>query len=113
MKGRYVSIGALVLTVLLVNLFPSGLLHVLFGQGTAFFWGQPYVEYFLIFIVLPGGICLEIVDFVRGRQTVKKDYSPEALGEKIVTERILVICPFCGAKTEQGLLKCQNCHADL
>lgn len=27
--------------------------------------------------------------------------------------RVLVICPFCGAKTEQGLSKCQNCQADL
>lgn len=33
--------------------------------------------------------------------------------ERIVTERVLVICPFCGAKTEQGLTKCQNCQADL
>ncbi len=113
MKGRYVSIGAVVLTVLLVNLFPSGLLHVLFGQGTALFWGQPYVEYFLIFIVLPGGVCLEIVDFVRRRQTVKKDYSPESLREKIVTERILVVCPYCGAKNEQGILRCRACGAEM
>jgi len=33
--------------------------------------------------------------------------------EKVITERVLVICPFCGAKTEQGLSKCQNCQADL
>ena len=27
--------------------------------------------------------------------------------------RVLVICPYCGAKTEQGLTKCQKCGADL
>ncbi|NHJ12927.1 MAG: hypothetical protein EAX95_04585 [Candidatus Thorarchaeota archaeon] len=27
--------------------------------------------------------------------------------------KVLVICPYCGAKTEQGLTKCQNCQADL
>ena len=27
--------------------------------------------------------------------------------------KVLVICPYCGAKTEQGIGKCQNCQADL
>jgi len=27
--------------------------------------------------------------------------------------KVLVICPYCGAKTEQGLAKCQKCNADL
>ncbi|RLI52980.1 MAG: hypothetical protein DRO87_12300 [Candidatus Thorarchaeota archaeon] len=27
--------------------------------------------------------------------------------------KVLVVCPFCGAKTEQGISKCQNCGADL
>lgn len=33
----------------------------------------------------------------------------------VVTEvaKVLVVCPFCGAKTEQGLAKCQKCGADL
>ncbi len=26
---------------------------------------------------------------------------------------ILVICPYCGAKTEQGILECRNCGAEL
>ena len=30
-----------------------------------------------------------------------------------VGAKILVICPYCGAKTEQGILECQNCGADL
>jgi hypothetical protein len=27
--------------------------------------------------------------------------------------KVFVICPYCGAKTEQGLSKCQKCGADL
>jgi hypothetical protein len=48
-----------------------------------------------------------------------KESSPEMPGpdstlkEKEITTKVLIICPFCGAKTEQGLLKCQNCGADL
>jgi hypothetical protein len=30
-----------------------------------------------------------------------------------VETRILVICPYCGAKNEQGILRCQNCSAEL
>ena len=37
----------------------------------------------------------------------------EATKEREVTTRILVICPFCGAKNEQGILKCYNCGAEL
>ncbi len=48
-----------------------------------------------------------------------KEISPEmpkpdlTLKEKEITTKVLIICPFCGAKTEQGLTKCQNCGADL
>jgi hypothetical protein len=42
-----------------------------------------------------------------------KAFEPEPIRERIITERVLVVCPYCGAKTEQGLLKCQNCRADL
>lgn len=27
--------------------------------------------------------------------------------------KVLVICPYCGSKTEQGITKCQKCGADL
>ena len=33
--------------------------------------------------------------------------------ERIITERVLVICSYCGSKTEQGITKCQKCGADL
>jgi len=32
---------------------------------------------------------------------------------KEVETRYLVICPYCGAKNEQGIMKCQNCSAEL
>jgi len=44
--------------------------------------------------------------------------APEAAMSSISTRerevvKVLVVCPYCGAKTEQGLSKCQNCQADL
>ena len=32
---------------------------------------------------------------------------------EIVRDRVLVICPYCGSKNEQGVLTCHNCDADL
>lgn len=29
------------------------------------------------------------------------------------TAKVLVVCPFCGSKTEQGLSSCQKCGANL
>jgi len=113
MRGLYVSIGAVVLAVLLYVLFPTGLLHVLFSRGGPLFYRQPYVEYVLIILVLPGGVCLEIVAFVRRRRVIRKNPSAEPLRERIITERVLVVCPYCGAKNEQGITKCQSCDADL
>jgi ABC-type nitrate/sulfonate/bicarbonate transport system permease component len=33
-------------------------------------------------------------------------------GTQVIT-RVLVVCPYCGSKNEQGILKCQNCSAEL
>ena len=34
--------------------------------------------------------------------------------ERTTVEKVvLIICPYCGAKNEQGILKCQKCKADL
>ena len=32
---------------------------------------------------------------------------------EIVRDRVLVICPYCGSKNEQGVLNCNNCDAQL
>lgn len=42
-----------------------------------------------------------------------KELIIEPIRERIVTERVLIICPFCGTKNEQGIGKCQNCGVDL
>jgi len=33
-------------------------------------------------------------------------------GREVIT-RVLVVCPYCGSKNEQGVLKCHNCSADV
>ncbi len=37
----------------------------------------------------------------------------DTVKEREVMTRVLVVCPFCGSKNEQGVLKCQNCGAEL
>ena len=32
---------------------------------------------------------------------------------EIVRDRVLVICPYCGSKNEQGITTCANCDAEL
>ncbi len=34
-------------------------------------------------------------------------------GTPPVDAKVLVICPYCGHKNEQGVTKCQKCHADM
>jgi hypothetical protein len=37
----------------------------------------------------------------------------EKITERIVETRVLIVCPFCGHKNEQGISKCQKCSADF
>ena len=67
----------------------------------------------LIYLVLPAGVCLAIVDFAQRKQVPKDLASLEPLRERLVTERVLVICPFCGTKNEQGITTCRNCGAEV
>ena len=40
--------------------------------------------------------------------------APERIVEKErIVERVLVVCPYCGHKNEQGMSKCGECGADL
>lgn len=39
--------------------------------------------------------------------------SPTVKEREVVSERFMVICPFCGSKNEQGTSKCQVCGARL
>ncbi|GAG84887.1 unnamed protein product, partial [marine sediment metagenome] len=33
--------------------------------------------------------------------------------ERTIEKIVLIICRYCGAKTEQGITKCQKCSAEL
>jgi hypothetical protein len=50
--------------------------------------------------------------FVRAAPTTVSYTGATTTREREVV-KVLVICPYCGAKTEQGMAKCQNCGSDL
>jgi len=104
MRGCAISIGAIVAFLLYGLMMPIGV-----NPSPVISWGVIV----LVYLVLPGGICLEIVDFARRRRTIEKGPSLEPLRERIITEKVLVICPFCGAKNEQGITKCGSCGAEI
>lgn len=49
--------------------------------------------------------------FIRGRPVTTTYAEPTTREREIV--KVLVVCPYCGAKNEQGVPKCHNCKADL
>jgi hypothetical protein len=51
--------------------------------------------------------------FVRSAPTSTTYAAPSSTTKEREIVKVLVICPYCGAKTEQGIGKCQNCQADL
>lgn len=57
---------------------------------------------------------IEVIEEVPGvlEQEIPEE-TKTVIRERIVTERVLVICPFCGAKNEQGITKCQSCGAEV
>ena len=67
-------------------------------------------------MLLYAGVIILVVIVCIGLLTNKKRKKSEEAKEIIVEKpatRILVICPFCGAKTEQGIALCWNCGAKL
>ena len=103
MRGLAICIGAIAVLMLLTIMLP--------GQQNLY--TREAIRAVLFWLVIPGGICLEIVDFVRRRRTIKEDLSVEPLKERIITERVLVICPFCSTKVEQGVAFCPNCGGKM
>jgi hypothetical protein len=60
----------------------------------------------------------QLIGKMEGDTFVKSAPSATTVSSSTTTKerevvRVLVICPYCGAKTEQGIGKCQNCQADL
>jgi len=51
--------------------------------------------------------------FVRAAPSTTSYSAPSTTTREREVVKVLVICPYCGAKTEQGIGKCQNCQADL
>ena len=51
--------------------------------------------------------------FVRSAPSTTSYVAPSTTTREREIVKVLVICPYCGAKTEQGIGKCQNCQADL
>jgi hypothetical protein len=51
--------------------------------------------------------------FVRSAPSTTSYSTPTTTTREREIVKVLVICPYCGAKTEQGIGKCQNCQADL
>jgi hypothetical protein len=102
MKGSSIVIGAVVLEILFRIL--SGLIFL------------PLVEIVLIGIVLPAGIYLEVTQRESRRKEEELDEKQPPIGvvqERIVTERVLVVCPFCSTKVEQGTSFCTNCGGKM
>ncbi len=51
--------------------------------------------------------------FVRSAPSSTSYSAPTTTTREREIIKVLVICPYCGAKTEQGIGKCSNCKADL
>ena len=105
MRGLAISIGA---TIVFMS-FMVGPYSLAYRRATGLDVMLALGAGFLI----PLGIILEIVDFARRRRATKKDSSLEPLRERIITERVLVICPFCSTKVEQGVAFCPNCGGKM
>ena len=56
---------------------------------------------------------MEGATFIRTAPSTTSYAAPSTTTREREIVKVLVICPYCGAKTEQGIGKCQNCQADL
>ncbi|MBY8999014.1 MAG: hypothetical protein KGD60_14905 [Candidatus Thorarchaeota archaeon] len=48
-----------------------------------------------------------------GKELLEKESSTGVIQERIITERVLVVCPFCSTKVEQGTSFCTNCGGKM
>jgi len=155
MKGRgcAISIGAIIVVVFLTSWYNAYLLSVPPHMSSYHPMDDimPILMPFLIFLVLPIGICIEVIDFIGRWQATEPRFAMEeelktstpkealpkpkeievieevpgvleqevpeesktVIRERIVTERFLVICPFCSTKVEQGVALCPNCGGKM
>jgi len=67
-------------------------------------------------LILP--IAVVIVLFIVALGFIARivDDDDDSSGERVKVierEKILVVCPYCGAKNEQGITTCKNCDAEI
>lgn len=78
---------------------------------------QTTISYLFIFSLI--AIC--IILFIKHRErksstttpTPANSTEPTVLPPQTSDAKVLIICPFCGAKTEQGITQCWKCKAPL
>lgn len=94
--GVFIEISLIIYWILLVVSSPYGTVTV------------PMVDWLIIFepVIV---CCLSAGLHLSGR----KDRPSELTAPALPVAKVLIICPYCGAKNEQGILKCQKCKADL
>ncbi len=69
--------------------------------------GRKKVRYFI------NDYGVRIFDLMRERYKLGGVESVDEFFTNDASTKVLIVCPFCGGKTEQGLLKCQKCGAAL
>jgi len=78
---------------------------------------QPQVPVLIQLII---GIVF-FVDFVRSVSRVRHSHLKDTTPSRLATEPavrepaplVLIVCPYCGAKNEQGIINCRKCGAEI
>ena len=65
-------------------------------------------------LVIPIAVVLVLIIIALWFITRIVDHDGDKEHVKIIEhETILVVCPYCGAKNEQGITTCKNCDAEI
>lgn len=76
-----------------------------------------YVMILLVTVGLPLIACYIVYKFwSKHRETsrpVQEIVRESVSREQVIRERVLVVCPYCGAKTEQGTTFCPSCGGKI
>jgi len=89
--------------IMVIYLAPA----ITIGLGSTLSLVLPIVVIGIVFFVAIGFITKLVDDD-------EDDMSSDGEQVKIVEhETVLVVCPYCGAKNEQGFTSCTNCNAEI
>jgi hypothetical protein len=68
---------------------------------------------FIVLLVLIG-IAIGLSKFYKREEQPTPSIVSEGPPKTIPSDaKVLIVCPYCGARNEQGVLKCHNCQADV